>query len=283
MELTEIVLSIKEKVCKELIDYLIAHEYEINSDASYQTTMLCFKDYKEKRLPIINYKVTYSSVLNSHLLELDDDKRGLVELFKNNLENGLDMNSHLSKFIFKTNDDKLLNYWGIKHLHLNEATADCKSDFHSNRSDTYLLICQQQNEILFLDVTHHLNGDEFANVDFLKILEEENWLEKVGIIEAKDAIPDSVPEISSPADIMRLWKCHVLSIFKLNGKVYVPIRGESCAGNSLSSTRYLIENNRSIDREAEKLKDKSINSINVCVIDNGAGGVPEFTINVDYD
>lgn len=281
MKANEIETLIQNKLRDELYQYLINHEYEIDVSSSYETVLLAFKDYKEKRLPIIRYKVKFSSTLERHFDSLPESQKQSIELFKYNFENGNDMNSHLSKYIFQPKDDRLLNFWGIKHLHLNDCVASSKNELKNNRSNTYLLICCYKNEILFLDVMPHLVSDQFANIDFLNILNEDNWLEKAGFVpsDAKSILP----EITTSSDIYELWKSHVnVTGFTFNGKMYTPINGESLAGSSLSSTNYMIDINHRIFKEAKKLECKENIDVKVSVDENGVG-LPEWSLEILFD
>lgn len=208
MKINELETMIKKELHDKLYHFLFNHGYEIDYNSSCDAVLLAFKDYKEKRLPTIKYKVYFSSALKRRFGYLTEMQKQNVMLFKYNFENGIDMNSHLSKNIFKQTDDKLLNFWGIKHLHLNERVASSKKDFKNNRSAIYLLICCHKDEIIFLDVVPHLASEGFANIDFLNLLYEENWLEKAGFIYLDDA-KSVLPEITSASDIYKMWNYHI--------------------------------------------------------------------------
>lgn len=274
---------IKDKIKAEFISYLTAHEYTINQDASYEDAVICFYNYKEKRIPIKKYEVLFSRELTSKLTGLDDEKTSTLNLFKCNFENGIDMNCHLSKYIFGSQFDYLLNYWSIKHLHLNSNVANSKSEMTNNRSDTYLLVLvdEFESKVYFLDVIPHLSGDEFADINFLWILFNNNWIEHAGFAKIENCVSISY-QITSKEDLMSLWKSHInYAAFEFNGAFYFNYRkGTTMFGNSMNSQEYLINANRCIDSLLARCGSDTIKNIKVDILEDK--GIPTYGIQIEW-
>ncbi len=274
---------IKDKVRTEFISYLTSHEFTINHDASYEDAVICFYNYKEKRIPIKKYEVLFSRELTSKLTDLDDGKLSTLNLFKSNFENGIDMNCHLSKFIFGPQSDHLLNYWNIKHLHLNPNVANSKNEMSNNRSDTYLLVLvdDYSSKAYFLDTMPHLSGNEFADISFLWILFNNNWIEHAGFVKMDNCV--SIPfQITTKEDLMTFWKSHInYAAFEFNGSFYFNYKkGTTMFGNSMNSTEYLINLNRCIDSLVVRCGSSEIKSVKVDILEDN--GIPTCGIQIEW-
>ena len=232
--------AIKNEISLRIKEFLIKENVIYDSSANYTDFVISYFDYFSKRIPIKKYVVHFSQELKDKKANLDNGEQLIIDEFCRKFNNGEDMNNHLSKnILYSQRYDMLLNQWNIKHLHLS-----LSEDMNSNRSSRYLLILVHKNDVYFLDVMNHLQGDEFANLDFLWILYKNDWLEKAGAIYSPE-IKSIGLEIRNKEDLNRLWKSGVNQIiYNFEGKYYTFVNGITLSKNSISSSFYLTELNK---------------------------------------
>lgn len=100
--------------------------------------------------------------------------KGLIDDMKEKLENGDDVNGHLSKLVFKdmNKTDKMLDDWNIYHLHLRLGSPNVFDKARTQSGDLLMAVILH-DDAYFIDVTSHSNDDWF-DVRYLKIIKD-NW------------------------------------------------------------------------------------------------------------
>ena len=93
---------------------------------------------------------------------------------KEKMENGDDVNGHLSKLVFKdmNKTDKMLDDWNIYHLHLRLGSPNVFDKARTQSGDLLMAVILH-DDAYFIDVTSHSNDDWF-DVRYLKIIKD-NW------------------------------------------------------------------------------------------------------------
>lgn len=162
------------------------------------------------------------------------------------IENGEDINEHLSKLSVKTQyNDLMLNDWGIHHIHLSTTKKSPQQKFY-NRSGFLLLVFFQDNVAYLIDVLPHPEHQEivfWSQKEFMQVINN-NWAELLqkwqlrGILGLERTISDT--------ERSQLRGVHVNSLIQLDDKIFLgPGGGITAAGTSMEIQRscdYLLEN-----------------------------------------
>lgn len=142
----------------------------------------------------------------------------IIEEFKR----GGDLNPCLSKhFAFQPkNQDGLLYDWKIQHLHLSTEKWS-STDYLNKRTEYELIFYLNDNDVYLIDIRKHPHKAEWADEDFINILEK-NWPEllknyRLDFFSSTDEI--------TMEDRSEFRKKGVFTFIEANSKVYIPPGG----------------------------------------------------------
>jgi len=216
--------EIEEQVRKEIEEFFTSNNITCNC-GTYNGAVIELFNLFHKWIVVKKRRVEVSKKLQQKVESkaLDQIQIDTVNSFKEKFELGVDMNSHLSKNILKSDEyDMLLNNWGIRHLHLCDQEEQLlKTSMGANRSDYYLLIIVNDDCIYFIDVVPHLKGKNFADVEMLKTIEDSSWMDKIGMLEMPN-INKVYADTTNMDFIYEAWKSKVnVSVIPINGKYYI--------------------------------------------------------------
>jgi len=163
-------------------------------------------DIEHKLLDPKPRTVHLSDILNAKTLPSDLNLK--FESLKNKIENGEDLNSHMSRKLFKNVEapDPLLYDWGIFHLHLEQTGTKELVFAWITDAAAYLIDLLDHN----VWTKKHLLDTMISN-----------WPEEFDHVCLKDVI-DVEYEIDDPAQLSQLREEGRNVIHKVNGKVYCP-------------------------------------------------------------
>ena len=213
----------------EIYKYYDKEDIEYNCKEEPEESIINFFSYLYRLIPVIKRKVHYSQELKAKInsKEVSSEHIDILKKFEDAFCEGKDMNGFLSNKIKKSNDtDFLLFTWHIYHLHMSSKFVDRKQ-MKNNRSDTQLLCIINEKDVYFIDlILHPQKPEEYFNINYLKILVNNGWMEKIGFCENKGIVPGSLePNIEDNTDIFLLCsKASVNLPFEFEGKVYFPIQ-----------------------------------------------------------
>lgn len=174
----------------------------------------------------------------------------LITHFQGLIESGSDINNHLSIQIFSSKrQDILFNTWNIKHIHLNKQEAKSKKAMKRNRAD-FLLFCVVEHEnVYFIDVRQHPEGNEFSSHSFLEIAFNNGWMERLGFVEiGSEYVPYSIePKVTDDKIIYELYKDNLNIAFDFQGHGFIGIAsGITSSGDRSNNVYYLHQLKRKI-------------------------------------
>ena len=140
-----------------------------------------------------------------------------IETIKDRIEQGLDITPYLSKNIKKQDyHDKLLNEWGIYHLHLGQERESSK---FIERTKDLLFVRFDERYAYFLKVMSH--GD-WAKSEMVEIVHK-NWPDRIKQFRLAGV---HIEENMSEEDRRKLRKAGANTLFiSKDGTVYAPIGG----------------------------------------------------------
>ncbi len=247
--------AIEDFLKKNLPDY---HGKETSDIKKYEENFLALMNVLDKNIIITPRKVHYSRELMKKIEnEFSPELCGLIELFEEKFNMGENIKGYLSKMAFDAHfQDILFNQWGIKHLHLSDKEAKNISELKNNRSD-YLLFCIINNEdVYFLDVRRHPKGSGFTPLEFLNIIYNNNWMDKIGAHKIEDAL-EVFPKIETNDDIYTFYKHNInYSMFMFNDECFMFGWGVSSTGNKVEHTIQLCNTNKKIQKISREYGDK---------------------------
>ena len=175
--------------------------------------------------------------------------------FEKLIQNGSNLNNHLSRGIYNTKQpDTLLYVWNVKHIHLNKQEATSKADMQNNRADWLLFVIVDDEECIFIDVRPHPHGSGFLSYSILKIIHNNAWMEKAGFFAVKQIGAEYV--VKDTETLYKLYKNNVnisLGPFEFNGTVYVTKGGITTAGTSVSDTFKFLQWKRLLQKGFENI------------------------------
>ena len=234
----DILERIKEEIRQKIIDFLKSHNIQCDEEMNYTDSLIKLLDLNVKWIPTQKRSVLYSEELQNKMDGvLSQDTVELIRFFEKEFVDGKNINSHLSRNIFVSkNYDKLLNHWNIHHLHLKKDEATSDEGMRNNRSSTYLLFLVDSENVYFLDCVPHLQGDEFADLNFIEIIFNNGWLDVVPLIKLENVVELGV-DIRNKEEIYALWKNNInISAYRFGDAFYSVGKGVSRAGNRLPVT-----------------------------------------------
>lgn len=207
-------------------------------------------------IPAIQRKVHYSKELlkKIDLKEITEEQIETLKKYADAFSRGEDMNIFLSNNIKEPRKpDFLLYTWHLYHLHMSGKFVENVNQMKNNRSDTQLLCIINASDVYFVDVIPHpKKAEEYFNLQSLKIIKENGWMEKIDFFEIEDMIPGTLqPKIADTKDIFKLYACGINLAFEFEGKAYHTLSQMSRARRPLDATRKLFE----IKKEISKLND----------------------------
>lgn len=195
-----------------------------------------FHEYVFRTFQEVKHKVFLSKQLQNNP-KYNEFKKVIIDI-KNKAENGQDLTQYLSKGIVQNlkEPDRLLNDWGVMHLHLS-------NEIQNNG------FCKRTNELLFI----YRNFQNPTDVYFLDIFEHRRWSEKIILeiihknwpLQLEPFKVKCVDMSYNPTDdnIKSIRSANINSAIKLNdGTVYMAIGGGmTTAGTNIYSTIEQIE------------------------------------------
>lgn len=207
-------------------------------------------------IPVTKRKVHYSKELLKKIdsKEIDEKQAEILKKYADAFSDGKDMNVFLSNNIKEPKKpDFLLYTWHLYHLHMSGKFVEDINQMKNNRSDTQLLCIINMSDVYFVDVIlHPKKAEEYFDLHSLKIIKENDWMERIGFYEIKDMIPGTLqPKITDIKDIFELYKLGINLAFELDGKAYSPLSQMSQARRPIDATQKLFD----INREISKLND----------------------------
>lgn len=158
--------------------------------------------YNRQKIPYGKKRVCFSrEILKSPLYKALKKK---IDRIKTCFEKGGDILQFLTE---RTNhlifEDKLLNDWGIVHLHLHPV-----NERNSNNDNWLLFVYIQDDNVFFLNIGNH---NSFADVRLLEIIDN-NWLGLLNIFN------NYTPSVSTEQEILDLRKYKIAYTLSVNGK-----------------------------------------------------------------
>lgn len=175
---------------KQFIEIIrgLLNDYGVNTNKIKQMdTPLYYNEYKLRTFENINHKVFVSKEL---LINKNYNKfKNVIEQIIEKAKNGENLNIYLSKGIKDdiTNPDKMLNDWGVMHLHL----GDIEEKGYKERTKELLFIYrdnQDNTKLYILDIFSHGDWSMKRTIEILR----NNWkevIEKYRIEELIDVNP----------------------------------------------------------------------------------------------
>lgn len=163
--------------------------------------------------------------------------------------NGVDVNGHLSKSIFKDDyTDFLFSDWAVYHLHLS-MSPDPENPHFMERSDRLLFVTLNENSVYFIDVREHDEDYVFAQKALLQTIHD-NWPEVIEPYRLKGI--QIKQDITDPETIHKLRKGGVTVIYRVGDGVYAPAGGG--VTTAATSGRVTVESGRLVRmaRHAER-------------------------------
>lgn len=200
-------IPIRQKVDEMLLDYLTIHK---------------------KIIPPRKREVLISPELRDKLPSHNKAKE--VEIIKNRLENGNDVNFFQSKRLFQTQfHDHLLYEWNVFHFHLS-TQRDKKSNF-VRQTDQLLFVYIDDTTAILLDIENHRPG-VFADDKWLSLIDH-HFPEKLASYIHQDIV--TIHPNLNPIDRQKFWDYgYSLGFTKVNGKIISsPGIGRTTSGHSM--------------------------------------------------
>lgn len=207
----------------QIHQFFKAEGVSYKSSWDYKKTIYNYLDWLQKLIIPVSRNVEYSDVLKEKMEQnFDEETVELIKTFADDFISGKNMNCHLSTNISESaTKDYLRNVWHICHLHLNKKNADTMKDMKKNRSDLLLLCSVLDDKVYFIDVVSHPSGKDFLNIEFLKIVQQNGWMQKIGFQEITDYKSGSMTPIIEESDkIFQAYTSGMNTNFDLNGKGY---------------------------------------------------------------
>jgi hypothetical protein len=204
-------INISKQLDEMLLDYLTVH----------------FKIIQRTRR-----QVRVSSILRDKLAT--HPKGSVVDIIKDRLERGLDVNLFQSKRLFQSDfHDHLLFEWQIHHFHLS-TEKDFKGYF-LKKTNALLFAYIDEKQALLLDIENHKDGI-FADEKWLEILDNE--FPEILEPHIDKEIKEVYPNLTS-VDRQSLWsKGYSIGMTKVNGKIiHSPGIGRMSSGHSMIASK----------------------------------------------
>lgn len=209
----DIVKSLQDKVMNYITNELASKNFNINTNQSYDNYLFDYVNFVNKT-HFIDKKW---NIIESPSLNCPSNVKNGFELLKDNLRNGINIASYLSKGYLKPYDDMLLNDWGIHHFHLGESM---EKDGFIKRTDELAFVIFNDDNAYIIAIQKHGN---WANQKFIEEIDK-NWPNIIEHSLAKNAESLSFSPTNEMQEQFR--KLGLISPIQLsNGKIYLPIGG----------------------------------------------------------
>lgn len=201
-------------------------------DDKVNTPLFDYFSVEMKTIKPVKRMIVKSDKVKS--IQLEEPYAKALKIIEAKIQNGDDLNFHLSKSVFKPHwHDWLLNEWMIHHIHISDWKESPNQKFF-NSSKWLLFVAFNEDQAIFIDIQKHNEPNVFAKLAYLEILQN-NWPEIMDRYHLKDWMDVSPKLTDEDRDILRR-KGYTVGVVKVNGKVYRhPGVGSSSAGNSISS------------------------------------------------
>jgi hypothetical protein len=261
-------------------------EYDSNKN-NYQDVMLKYLTMLNRLIGPKKRNVHISSELNAKISGSDSESIRLKELVNDmqiKIENGEDVNGHLSKLVFRKLDetDKMLDDWNIYHFHLCLGNPNVFDDSRTQSGDL-LMATILFDDAYFIDITNHSKDDWFLK-EYLEIIKN-NWESEL-LIRYDDII--DVPNLDeSVSSIKGLRKANVNSIIHKIGDSYYCVKyamGYSVAGTSSKAMNALIFLNKylqKLDFDYDHMEFYEYNINCLCKLYDGDGNSVELIRHIN--
>lgn len=143
-------------------------------------------------------------------------------------------------------NDVLIKLFGGLEIYMTNNGSTTKN----NQSEYQLLCIVKDKVVYFLDVTKHPpKGQDYFDFHILEMIEENGWMDEIGFLEVKDAIPGSMkPIIREAKDFFMLYAEGSFNVgVEMGGKLYYPCFGVSMARTPINMTLAVNELYKRID------------------------------------
>lgn len=209
--------------------------------------LVIYRNWQERLIRPVPRKVYRSQALSANPLAEHPQYGPALEQIARMLEAGMEVTPHLSRNVvhgyqedasgqkFRKDLDLMLNDWGVHHLHL---STRIEADGFVERTGPLLFAFIKNNDAYLIDIMDH--GNWVCRHVFETMVKE--WPEAELAHEVKGVI--GLAREVSEADHKTLRKKHANAFVEIGGTVYMPSRGISAAGTSITAT---MAANRLID------------------------------------
>lgn len=215
--------------------------------------LFLYFDFVNRFILPIKYTVYESNEIITKLNDLTypSDVINSYKYIRDHLENGIDINSHLSSGIYKLNTfDGLKNDWNIKHIHLNTVEANTRDEMKNNRSGKILMVGVFNTNVYMLDIVDHPHAEGFANRDLLRIAVKNNWKDVFLISESNGVLLTNFTD----KDVYDLRKNGIsASAYMEDGKTYMLGNSITTAGTNSGDTIAINHFLRGLDDEIKHM------------------------------
>ncbi len=209
-------------------------KYSSNDDLS--NILFSYYNFVNKRIvpqPRIVYK---SEEFTNKENELSDELKLSMNKITDKLQQGKDINYHLSEKINQTqHQDLLLNDWKIHHIHISEKPKSKKSLFKGGDDLAFAMVFD--TDVYLIDIATHHPVENFARKELLKIVKD-NWPK---LLEPFKLSSKHNHDLSN-TEILKRRKNRILTCVEIDGEFYLPPNlGLTTAGTSIYTTEQVID------------------------------------------
>ena len=234
-------------------------DIEYKSKDDDENTLLDFLSYLCKLIPQTKRNVHYSVELSQKINrnEISDKYVEVLKRYETAFSEGTDMNIFLSNNIKKPREtDFLLYTWHLFHLHMSGKFIEDKQQMKNNRSDTQLLCIITLRDVYFIDVIPHpTKPEEYFDIECLKIIVRNGWMEKIGFHEMTGMIPGTLqPKITEDKDIFMLYSRGSMNVaFEFQGKGYCSLEPMSANRRPYAAVQAMLKITKVIHGSKRKI------------------------------
>lgn len=246
----ELEIKIHEDIQSEIMKYYdwVGVEYRADENEP-EKTIIDFFSYLYKRIPVLKRRVEYSNELKAKIErgELSEKEVEVLKKYENAFEKGMDMNGFLSNQTSDLGKVDFLRYtWHLYHLHLSENLNVNKKN---NRSNKQLLCIINDDCTYFVDmIPHPEKAENYFKLIYLKIIQNNNWMEHIGFLEISGFVPGSSQfKVTREEDIFEIYsKIALNTFFEFENKGYVPLDPITSTRNPLRAVEQMMTINKNI-------------------------------------
>ena len=246
----ELEIKIHEDIQSEIMKYYdwVGVEYRADENEP-EKTIIDFFSYLYKRIPMLKRRVEYSNELKAKIErgELSEKEVEVLKKYENAFEKGMDMNVFLSNQTSDPGKVDFLRYtWHLYHLHLSENLNVNKKN---NRSNIQLLCIINDDCTYFVDmIPHPEKAENYFKLIYLKIIQNNNWMEHIGFLEISGFVPGSSQfKVTREEDIFEIYsKIALNTFFEFENKGYVPLDPITSTRNPLRAVEQMMTINKNI-------------------------------------